>query len=96
MFDAMNLKEAFADIFDEGVVDDQLSLLYQANHDVMMAVNTNSGLSEKQNIHDVVLEGDTWGSMLASVQVDSIAKVVEEADYRIRQKDILRVSTRTL
>ena len=92
MFDAMNLKEAIADIFDAGVVDDQLSLLYQANHDVRMAVNTNSGLSERQNIQDVVLQGDTWGSMLASVQVDSIAKVVEEADYGIRYKDILPVS----
>ena len=92
MFDAINLKEAIADIFDAGVVNDHLLLLYQANQDVRMAVNTQSGLTERQSIQDVVLQGDTFGSMLASVQVDSIAKVVEEAGYGLRYKESLPVS----
>ena len=79
MFDAINLEEAIGDIFDVGVTDDTLSLLYKANKEVSMAVNTPSGLSERQTIKDVVLQGDTWGSMLASVQVDSMAKEVEKS-----------------
>ena len=67
MFDAINLQEAVSDIYDVGVNDDNLSLLYQANKDVRMAVNTPSGLSERQSIENVVLQGDTWGSILASV-----------------------------
>ena len=47
MFDAINLKEAIGDIFDAGVVNDHLSLLYKANKDVRMAVNTHAGLSER-------------------------------------------------
>ena len=57
MFDAINLKEAIGDIFDAGVVNDHLSLLYKANKDVRMAVNTHAGLSERQSIEDVVLRG---------------------------------------
>ena len=39
-----------------------------------MAVNTPSGLPERQILKNIVLQGDTWGSVLASVQVDSIGK----------------------
>ena len=92
MFDAIKLQEALSDIYDVGVNDDNLSLLYQANKDVRMAVNTPSGLSERQSIEDVVLQGDTWGSILASVQVDSIAKEVENSGYGYLYKDVLPVT----
>ena len=39
-----------------------------------MAVKTQSGLTERQTVKDIVLQGDTWGSIMASVQVDSIGK----------------------
>ena len=48
--------------------------------DVKMAVNTPNGLSERQTLKNVVLQGDTFGSILASVQVDSIGKEVEETN----------------
>jgi hypothetical protein len=51
--------------------DENLSLVYKANKDIFMAVNTPDGLSECQTIEHIVLQGDTCGSILASVQVDS-------------------------
>ena len=92
MFDAMNLQQALSDIYDNGVKDDNLALLYRANNDVHMAVNTPYGLSERKNIKNVVLQGDTFGSILASVQVDSIGKEVEETGYGYKYKDVLPVS----
>ena len=72
MFDAIGLRKALSDIYDTGVTDDNLSLLYEANKDIEMAVKTNNGLTERQSIENVVLQGDTFGSILASVQVDNI------------------------
>jgi hypothetical protein len=91
MFDAINLKQAANDIFDVGVDDDNLILLYKANKDVKMAINTPYGLTERQTIENVVLQGDTFGSILASVQVDSIAKEVEETGLGYKYKDSLPV-----
>jgi hypothetical protein len=91
MFDAINLEQAASDIFDVGVSDDNLTMLYNANKDVKMAVNTPNGLSERQTLNDVVLQGDTFGSILASVQVDSIGKEVEETDYGYLYKNELPV-----
>ena len=45
MFDAIDLEQALTDIYDFGLNDDNLSLIYQANKDVRMAVNTPSGLT---------------------------------------------------
>ena len=92
MFDAINLREAIGDIFDVGVTDDTLSLLYQANKEVSMAVNTPSGLSERQLIQDVILQGDTFGSILAAVQVDSMAREVEKSGHGFMYKNTLPVN----
>ena len=92
MFDSIDLQEAISDIFDVGVNDDSLCLLYKANSEIQMAVKTPSGLTERQTVKDIVLQGDTFGSILASVQVDSIGKVVEEAGLGYRYKDTLPIS----
>ena len=77
----INLEEALCDVYDAGPRDDNLALLYGANKEINMAVNTPAGLSERQVIKNVVLQGDTFGSILASVQVDSIGKDVEQSGY---------------
>ena len=41
---------------------------------------------------DVVLQGDTFGSILASVQVNNICKKVESSGYGYMYKDILPIS----
>ena len=67
MFDSINLEKAISDVFDTGLKDDNLGLFYKANKEINMAVNTPSGLSERQIIRNSVLQGDTFGSILASV-----------------------------
>ena len=36
-----------------------------------------TGLTERQSLRNVVLQGDTWSSLLASIQVDNICKDIE-------------------
>ena len=86
------LKKAICDVYDTGLTNDSLSLLYQANSSVSMAVNTPSGLSDRQTIEDSVLQGDTFGSILASVQADCIAKEVEKAGCGYKFKNTLPIS----
>ena len=57
MFDSINLQEAISDIYNVGVDDDTLALLYQANCEVQMAVKTPTGLTDRQTVHDIVLQG---------------------------------------
>ena len=91
MFDSIALKEALSDIFDTGVDDDALHLLYEANKNIHMAVKTPAGLTDRQVLHDNVLQGDTWGSILASVQVETIGKECMKEDFNYLYKDSLPV-----
>ena len=92
MFDAIHLEQALSDIYEYGLNDDNLSLIYQANRDVRMAVNTPNGLTERRSLKNVVLQGDTIGSILASVQVDSTGKEVEDSGYGYMYQDKLPFS----
>ena len=92
IFDSMNLREAISDIYDYGLDDDNLSLIHQANKSVHMAVKTHGGLTDRQVIENSVLQGDTWGPILAAVQVDSIAKDIEEANIGYLYKEYLQIS----
>ena len=91
MFDSMNLKLAISDIYKTGLKDDNLSLIYEANKEIFMSVNTKSGLTDRQLIENSVLQGDTWGSLLASVQVETIAQECVDAGYHYKYKDNLAV-----
>ena len=91
MFDSIDLIEALSDIYNAGVSDDSLSLLHQANAEVQMAVKTPTGLTERQTIRDIVLQGDTFGSILASVQVDAIGQECMKTGYYYLYKDTLPV-----
>ena len=57
-----------------------------------MAVKTPNGLTKRPVLKDVNLQGDTWGSILVSVQVVSIEKECQAADYGYLYKDSLLVS----
>ena len=91
MFDSMKLQEALSDLYDVGVQDDTLALLHGANSEIQMAVKTPSGLTQRQSISDCVLQGDTWGSIMASVQVDSIGKQCLAEGYSYLYKNKLPV-----
>ena len=56
-----------------------------------MAVKTPHGLSDRQTVENIVLQGDTWGSMLASVQVDKIGQECMAAGYFYLYKNVLPV-----
>ena len=91
MFDGIKLEEALSDIFDVGVQDENLGLLYKDNKTVHMAVKTSSGLSDRKPISSSVLQGDTFGPPLASVQADHIGRATMEEGYFYKYKDVLPV-----
>ena len=92
MFDSVNLKEAINDLYDYGVKDDNLSLIYKANEEIQMAIKTPGGLTDRQRITNSVLQDDTWGSMMASVQVDTFGKAIEEEGIGYLYKNVLPIT----
>ena len=91
MFDSMNLEQAMSDIYEAGLKDNNLKILYEANRRIHMAINTPDGLTDRKKIEDIVLQGETFSSLLASVQVDSIGKECAKTGLGYKYKNILPV-----
>ena len=93
MFDAIKLEQALIDMYDCGVTDNTLSILYSANKEIGMAINTPHGITERQLVKSTVLQGDTWASILASVEVDAIAKNCQEAELGYLYRSELMINS---
>ena len=73
-FDSLWLEECLNDMYSGGLKDDKLNLLYSANQLVNIAIRTPVGKTEVGSIEKVVIQGDVFGPMLCSKQVDSFGK----------------------
>ena len=73
-FDSLWLEECMNDLFEGGIDDDNLALIYEANRNINVAVNTPNGLTARDNIEKIVLQGDVFGPLECSVTVDTFGK----------------------
>ena len=73
-FDSMWLEETMNDLFEVGVTDDNLALIYEANKVVNVAVKTPTGLTVRERIEKIILQGDVFGPIECSVSVDTFGK----------------------
>ena len=74
-FDSLWLKECMNDIYSGGLNDDKFALdLYNANTSVKVAVKTPVGKTDSGSISNSIIQGDVFGPILCSKQVDSFSK----------------------
>ena len=59
-FDTLWMEECLNDIYESGVKDDKLALLYNINNKVNIAVKTPVGKSKRENIYKAITQGDVF------------------------------------
>lgn len=84
MFDALNSRKAIGDLFDKGVKNDDLLVIYEANKDIVAQVKIDEGVSEEFFLEENILQGDTWGPAIATVQMDTIPSQWEDDDTNVK------------
>ena len=86
-FDSLWLQECLSDLYSSGVNDDKLALLYNINTHVKVAVKTPVGKTHRESIFNVITQGDVFGPILCSNQVDTFGKeCLEEGRYTYAYK----------
>ena len=73
-FDALWLNECVNDLYDAGIEEDNLALIYEANKVHKVAMKTPYGLTEREAINKIVLKSEVFGPLQCSVLVDTLAK----------------------
>ena len=81
-FDSLWLEECLNDLYDSGLKNDKLALLFNINRNVEVVVKTPAGKTDRGNIQNVITQGDVFGPLLCSNQVDTFGKeCIEEHKY---------------
>ena len=98
MFEGMSLQESVMNLFDSRVDDDHLTLIHEANKDIIIKVKTPNALTVEQTLKENVLQGDTMSSITASNQVDTIGKKLleENPDYLFKYKSEILIGVMTM
>ena len=80
------------DLFNAGINDDNLAVIYEANKNNQVAISTPVGLTERTMIPHIVMQGDVFGPLQCSVQVDTFGKeCLEEQKYLYPYKGLVGV-----
>ena len=91
-FDSLWLSECINDIFEAGVNNDKLCLLYHSNKNARIAVKTPSGVSERFTINNTVMQGTVWAGLKCTTTMDKLGKqAYEDPNLLYRYKNLVDI-----
>ena len=73
-FDTLWLKECLNDLYEAGLQNSNLNLLYEGNKECFMSVKTPGGKTERVKMDEIVMQGSVWGPLLCTGTMDKIGK----------------------
>ena len=75
-FDALWAQECINDIYDAGLTNDKLPLLFLENMNAQCAVKVNNCKSKRIDIKNTIMQGTVWGSLFCTATMDKLGKLV--------------------
>ena len=81
-FDSMNLDKSISTLFKNGIDDDDLILIREANKEILISIKKGNTVSDPVTVHNVILQGDTLAPLISTTEMDQIAR-----DWIERTKD---------
>ena len=70
----------------KGFLNDRLPLLYLSNKSAQIAVKTLSGMTERETISDIVMQGTVWSSSKCTVTMAKLGEISFENPYKYKGK----------
>ena len=77
-FDNLWLQEVINCLYEAGLQNDKLPLLFLENNTAQVAVKTSGGISNRVNIHNIIMQGSVWGSLCCVVLMDKLGQLSYE------------------
>ena len=93
-FDGLWLEECCNNLYEAGITDDKLALIYEGNRVNSVAVRTPGGLTDRVFIERIVTQGGVTGPLCCSVQTDAIGKTsLQTGDNLYMYKGVVGIPT---
>ena len=75
-FDSLWLQEVITSLYEAGLKNYKLPLLFLENRNAQVAVKTPGGLSQRVNISNIIMQGSVWGSLCCVVLMYKLGKLL--------------------
>ena len=93
-FDGLWLEECINNLYEAGVTDDKLALIYEGNKTNKVAIKTPGGMTKRVTIDRIVTQGGVTGPLCCSVQTDDIGKKsLETGEHLYMYKGVVGIPT---
>ena len=73
-FDSLWQDEITNDLYEAGIKNDKLALLQKLNETNKVAIKTPHGISQRKVVKQIICQGEPWGPLECSLQIDDIGK----------------------
>ena len=91
-FDALWVQECINDLYEAGLDNDKLPLLFLESQNAKVAVKTSFGVSKKVDVKNIAMQGSVWGSLFCTTSMDKLGKYVyENPDLLYHYKGVVAV-----
>ena len=75
-FDSLWLNEVINCLYEAGLNNDKLPLIFMENSNARVAVKAGEGMSRRVSIKNIIMQGSVWGSLCCVVLMDKLGKLV--------------------
>jgi hypothetical protein len=80
-FDSLWTFECINDLYESGLQNDKLAVLFAINKNAQVAIKTSHGMTRRVDISNIIMQGTVWGSLFCTTTIDKLPQKVytEEA-----------------
>ena len=86
-FDKLWLQSCVNSLYEAGITDEKLNLLYIENQEAQISVKVNNRLTMRVSVRDIVMQGSVWGSLKCTTSMDRLNKLAlsdESLQYKYK------------
>ena len=83
----MWLQSSVNALYECGLKNDMLSLMYLQNRNIQVALKVNGELTRRTDVQDVIMQGTVWSSLMCTSSLDRLNKIIlseEELQYHYK------------
>ena len=74
-FDALWVQECLNTLYENGLNNDKLVLLLEESKTAHIAIKTPSGMTDREVINNIIMQGTVFGSLICTAVMDKLAKI---------------------
>ena len=85
-YDSLWMEHCLLDLYETGIETNVINLLHELNKKAQIQIKTPVGVSESKEINDIIMQGETFSSIVCTTSVDKVSKDCKLKQYKYKNE----------